>query len=111
MKLQLILLFLRSHLVSVNALQRCKSDGNCDSTESFCRNGFCSNPFEMGCLRTMAKRKQHSLESDEDINPFNKRACNSDDDAISSNYCDKPTFDYDEVRIAPGNWESSLLVS
>jgi len=39
------------------------------------------------------------------------RVCNSDDATIIENSdCVKPIFPYDEVRIASGNWESSILV-
>lgn len=65
---------------------------------SFCRteDGFCSNPFEQGCLYRM-------------LPGWNKkRVCNSDDpeDAEERGICRKPPIDYTELRIWAGNWES-----
>jgi len=39
------------------------------------------------------------------------RACNSDDPpgAAEAGLCAAPEFDYGEIRIGPGNWESSMF--
>jgi len=47
----------------------------------------------------------------EDDKTFNIRVCNSDDAAIGNSNCVEPTFEYAEIRIAPGDWESAVLVS
>jgi len=46
------------------------------------------------------------------INTFKTRVCNSDEDATDGTTanCVKPEFPYKEVRIAPGNWESSIVI-
>lgn len=62
----------------------------------------CTNPFASGCLRTLLGS---------DIFP-NKRVCNSDDGTDPDpSVCDlpDPNFNYTEVRIAPGNWESTMF--
>lgn len=63
--------------------------------------GFCTNPFAGGCLSRMlggTKKKP--------------RTCNSDDDGASPNNgkdCAPSPLDYEEVRIAPNNWESAMF--
>jgi hypothetical protein len=48
---------------------------------------------------------------------FKPRVCNSDDRAKSEKEgsidanCEHPDFPYKEVRISPGNWDSSIVVS
>ena len=85
----------------------CVSNNHC-TVGSLCEDGRCSNPFEKGCLRTMDARKTNTS-----INTFKTRVCNSDEDATGGTTanCVKPEFPYKEVRIAPGNWESSIVVS
>jgi hypothetical protein len=58
--------------------------------------GLCTNPFERGCLYNR-------------LPGWNKkRVCNSDDpiDAVELGLCDMPEFDYMEIRIGSGNWET-----
>ena len=62
----------------------------------------CTNPFASGCLRTLLGSENFP----------NKRVCNSDDGTDpDTSVCDlpDPNFNYTEVRIAPGNWESTLF--
>ena len=62
----------------------------------------CTNPFASGCLRTLLGSENFP----------NKRVCNSDDGTDpDTSVCDLPDphFNYTEVRIAPGNWESTLF--
>ena len=63
-----------------------------------------ANPFAAGCLRSKLGPE------------WRVRVCNSDDDVAnstsankSSSHCSRPEFDYPEIRIAPGNWESSIF--
>jgi len=90
---------------------------------SLCEDGRCSNPFVNGCLlRKMEATTTSSAGTLEDLREenietstrFKSRVCNSDDAgdiSDTSSSCVKPTFPYKEVRIAPGNWDSSILVS
>ena len=67
--------------------------------------GADSNPFAAGCLRSK-------------LGPvWRVRVCNSDDvhnnkksnSTSSQSRCSRPEFNYPEIRIAPGNWESSIF--
>jgi hypothetical protein len=83
----------------------CTNNSNCHDLQgihSTCgTDGFCSNPFESGCLYARLPGWTK------------KRVCNSDDspDAAEKGICAKPTFDYMEVRINTGNWESITFAS
>ena len=89
-----------------------KAAENCESVNE---DGLCSNVFRKGCLREIAaRRRSHRLveqPNEEDLletdNKFDVRVCNSDDLATAvagsgKKYCRDPTFDYTEVRFAPG---------
>lgn len=89
------------HLLLFTCAYACQLDQDCK--EGVCRDGICENPFSKGCLQTLARRNL-------DDKHYNFRVCNSAD-GKDSNDCIPPKFEYDEVRIAPGNWESSILVS
>ena len=59
---------------------------------SHCKeDGFCSNPFASGCLRTLLPEEFGD----------NIRTCNSDDDAdtIARGGCKKSALDFEEVRL------------
>jgi len=58
------------------------------------------NPYASGCLRS-------KLESWDDL-----RVCNSNDPphAAKMGLCREPSFDYLEIRIAPGNWFSATAL-
>ena len=60
-----------------------------------------ANPLVSGCLRA-------KLGSE-----WRVRVCNSDDANNNSTspqgHCSVPDFNYPEIRIAPGNWESSIF--
>ena len=102
----------------------CTTDKDCGESQgliqgvSVCENGTCTNPFEQGCLKVMNEKY-----GKKDI-PFpgvfeNIRICNSDDEDMTpeddKKSCRKPTladyFLYDEVRVAPSNWESSVVMA
>ena len=108
---------------SVQAGVPCSSNIDCKSKlvtagDSVCEDGFCTNPFQSGCLKTMAKqygkKKKFRIPG-----AFDKiRICNSDDDnsikdeSVKAEYCRQPDyFSYDEVRISPSNWESAIIIS
>ena len=83
----------------------CVSYNDC-SGGSLCENGRCTNPFAKGCLQAFAARKNT------DASRFDYRVCNSDDASTGdTSNCIMSLFHYKEVRIAAGNWESSILVS
>jgi ABC-type proline/glycine betaine transport system substrate-binding protein len=82
----------------------CSSDDECSSLlrdGSFCVDGFCSNPFVQGCLKTVR----------DDADPSILRACNSDDKKAGNTECIdfNDSFGYAEIRIHNGDWESSIF--
>jgi hypothetical protein len=97
-----------------NASIACFSHDQCP-VGSLCGDGRCSNPFVKGCLHAMAARKGGRMNSSngDGTTIFKPRVCNSDDhaDGGSSDNCVKAEFPYKEVRISPGNWDSSVMVS
>jgi hypothetical protein len=119
-------------LVSVSSSYKlCESSNQC-SVGSECVNGRCSNPFAKGCLVTMKERLTRnellglliSSDHDEDkiqqpeFSGYKIRSCNSFDDKKTRTTtqdgdanCIKPVFPYEEIRISPGNWRRSILVS
>jgi hypothetical protein len=90
------------------AAKPCKTDEQCQEfgPESSCQmidassgDGTCSNRYISGCLHTTDPAK------------FEKRICNSND-AADSPHCIQPTFfNYTEIRIHHGDWESSIFYS
>jgi len=82
-----------------------------------CDGGNCFNPYEKGCLISIAEDRNEvdKLETAISRNRFQEfgRVCNSNDEDDNNSHCDKIdlSYRYDEVRIAPGNWESSLYLS
>jgi hypothetical protein len=117
-----------------NAALSCSSNLYCQ--ERFKRNetvclpsGFCSNPFQQGCLKTLHKDfpshrtcKSHPFEQEECLKTLRKdfpsqRICNSDDlkeianGTDSSSNCIVSEWKYPELRIHHGNWESSMFLS
>ena len=95
----------------------CNNDKDCGESQdliqgvSICENGKCTNPFEQGCLNVMSEK--HDKKDIPFPSAFEKsRICNSDDD---KHFCRKPKladfFLCDEVRIAPSNWESSIIMA
>ena len=105
----LIPLLLAILITRLNATNiECVSDDFCESTlrkGSKCVEGFCDNPFQYGCLRSI---------------PFpgyerKLRTCNSEDseDASSRGLC-QPSgllsgLEYKEIRLLSQNWESSFF--
>ena len=79
--------------------------------------GCVINPFAKGCLITVAEeRGELDILSEKLGKRFRhlERVCNSndafkgrdDDDCV-----EEPGHQYSEIRIAPGNWDSSILLS
>ena len=67
-----------------------------------------NNPFAKGCLAVMNER----FAEGSSVSEFGGiRVCNSDDAYSGNDDCIKSVFDYKEVRISPGEWKSSRLVS
>ena len=99
----------------------CSTNNDCSDSQgliqgvSVCENGKCTNPFEQGCLNVMSEK--YGKKNIPFPSAFETtRICNSDDDATPEDdkNCRKATladyFLYDEVRVAPGNWESSIIL-
>lgn len=86
----------------------CESNEFCVATlqeGSECIDGFCSNPFQSGCLRSLG------IEID---NKTVWRACNSDDpvsnrDGICKSSGTSSGLEYDEIRILTNSWESPVF--
>ncbi|KAL3909860.1 MAG: hypothetical protein SGILL_007919, partial [Bacillariaceae sp.] len=112
----------------------CKTDQDCleklQRPESFCtEDGYCSNPFVKGCLATLRKNRNDGITENALKGIVPTRICNSDDfrseeiehDDENENTVALPTrdfcipqdfdFDYPEIRIHNGNWESSIFLS
>lgn len=87
----------------------CRDDNECSAKlklQSSCIEGKCTNPFHSGCLRVIAEEQgDYQFSGEKYI-----RECNSDDDPHSAE-CSRGPLEYDEVRIAIGNWESVMLLS
>lgn len=95
----------------------CTTDNDCGESQglirgfSACVNSTCTNPFEQGCLNVMSekygKKKTRFPSMFEET-----RICNSND-AGGEKRCRKQKlvdyFHYDEVRIAPSNWEGAIV--
>lgn len=96
-----VFLILILHFQVITAINICNVTEDC-GVDSECENGKCTNPFEMGCLRYMAKR-DGNIEKE-----FRIRACNSDDKALNSTNCRVPNFDYVETRISLQNWDMAI---
>jgi hypothetical protein len=117
-----------------NAALSCSSNSYCQEslkrTESVCLpSGFCSNPFQQGCLKTLRKDlpshwscKSNPFEQDGCLKTLRKdfpsqRICNSDDlkesadGTDSSSYCIVSEWKYPELRIHHSDWESSIFLS
>lgn len=82
----------------------CNSTSTCEALArpgSLCVEGLCTNPFAGGCLRRLRGEELHPQ----------PRTCNSEDDpsAEADGTCSKSPFDYPEVRVSPGNWESAMF--
>ena len=109
-------------VVQVNAMLSCSSTEECEQSlkiGSKCVNGFCSNPFVEGCFKSeLGSRTDEELEdmAPEILRALDGRVCNSDDikyglEEGEPTPCLVNEFDYFEIRIHNGNWESSIFVS
>ena len=107
-------------------------NGSGSGIPCICSGNDCFNPFAKGCLITVAEeRGELDILSQKLGKRFRhlERVCNSNDaidiDAIDididmdidiegrdeSNCVEEPGHQYSEIRIAPGNWDSSILLS
>ena len=109
-------------VVQVNAMLSCSSTEECEQSlkiGSKCVNGFCSNPFVEGCFKSeLGSRTDEELEdmAPEILRALDGRVCNSDDikyglEEGEPTPCLVNEFDYFEIRIHNGNWESSIFVA
>ena len=79
----------------------CNDTSTCEAAYrpgSLCKAGACTNPFVGGCLRRVRGATRHPR----------RRTCNSDD-GLDPTACAPSPLAYEEVRIAPNNWESSMF--
>ena len=87
---------------------------------SQCKRGFCTNPFQGGCLKSILKGEEYARKYS--TSPENsllrqrvlrvQRVCNSEDGDIDLSHCQANTNGgYQEVRIFPQNWESAIATS
>mmetsp|Transcript_14818 Transcript_14818/g.26505 ORF Transcript_14818/g.26505 Transcript_14818/m.26505 type:complete len:390 (+) Transcript_14818:151-1320(+) len=127
----LLLIVLKS--LVANAVVTCNSTHNpCEDLlreGSECVNGFCTNPFEGGCLKSFLKDQSYAekyptyAEKDSSekyasddirrriLSPERKRVCNSEDQA-SSPFCEPNDPDgFTEIRIISQNWESAIATT
>jgi len=70
-----------------------------------------ANPYASGCLRAKlgSERRVRVCNSDDASAERNKNGTSTHN--TSEGRCAMPEFDYPEIRIAPGNWESSIFQS
>ena len=99
----------------IKAAIECQTDEDCVQKlqkGSLCNtsSNTCTNPFASGCLLNV-------LDDQENITKYTatksgKRICNSDDEP-GSELCEvqDSRLKYLEIRISPGNWESSIFYS
>lgn len=104
----LALAFISNSIVSVQATKYpCNETAACQKimTGSACTDeGYCTNPFTKGCLNAVLGSAAYPK----------MRTCNSDDGPDAhltgvDGLCAPTPLDYEEVRIAPNNWESAMF--
>jgi hypothetical protein len=97
----LLLCLLVGSLSPMQGAISCTSTEECEESlrkGSRCVEGYCSNPFVQGCLKTLHVDYMQTT-----------RTCNSDDPADSSDCIPNTDFEYPEIRIHNGDWESSIF--
>jgi 7 transmembrane sweet-taste receptor of 3 GCPR len=108
------ILWLVSTPTSVNAQwsnRECSWDAQCEelyNPGSKClEDGICANPYISGCLKNYVQ----DTTEERDSHPAapRKRTCNSNDNSTEN--CEPSPFNYHEVRIHNGNWESPIFYS
>ncbi len=132
-----LIIMYRSISTSLPVILRVLAFAMCmhSSTGQNCQGGICENPYEKGCLVTVAEERGETIpsaiiaEGEHKIKMFQERfgdlklgdgkgpglgrVCNSNDLGIDG--YDKCVMEaehqYDEVRIAPGNWDSSFYLT
>ena len=94
----MMILALNTLLSSVSGGVACKTDVDCQKqtllSTSTCVNRFCVNPFVSGCLDLPQKR-----------------VCSSLDQGNTQADCTPNEFDFPEIRLFPGNWESAMFTT
>mmetsp|Transcript_34240 Transcript_34240/g.102525 ORF Transcript_34240/g.102525 Transcript_34240/m.102525 type:complete len:928 (-) Transcript_34240:190-2973(-) len=93
---------------------------------SRCRDGFCTNPFQGGCLRAILDSEEYNGKySSDDTGTMESmkslrrrllsrpRVCNSEDgsDVVEQGLCVESENEYTEVRIYSQDWESSMVMA
>jgi len=111
LQIAIVILTLSLQVGKSSAIFSCTSSSDCikrfqSAGDSVCIDGECTNPFERGCLQAMDK-----IYKKEELKTYDYRVCNSNDIKSGSEWCLAADIAYDEVRIAPSNWESSIVNS
>jgi hypothetical protein len=90
---------------------------------SECITGFCTNPFQGGCLRALLDspeyKEKFNEEATEELRAVRRRVlskprvCNSEDaeSDVDRGVCTPNENEYPEVRIYAQNWEGSIVLS
>ena len=126
---------------TLDCINTFKTNGSTECKDGFCTNPFrkgClyskahsystiqdesftdDSSIKTSKVDTFGRRQLKNLDQDQLLSSI--RTCNSDDGPLNSllvdhhgysdiRLCRKSSFDYEEVVIAPGNWESTILIS
>eukprot|EP00934_Nitzschia_sp_Nitz4_P007435 Nitzschia sp. Nitz4//scaffold138_size62050//40663//43710//NITZ4_006392-RA/size62050-processed-gene-0.8-mRNA-1//1//CDS//3329535779//7425//frame0 len=101
------LLFFISCFTRSTSAAECSWNVECEELHaagSVCReDGTCSNPYAAGCLYNFYEHYGKLSDTPE------KRVCNSDDH--DETHCKVSPFNYTEIRVHNGNWESPIFYS
>jgi uncharacterized membrane protein YidH (DUF202 family) len=104
--------------------EQCTSDSDCEllykpGSKCIDSGTTCSNPFASGCLHRFNIETYGDNETGNDdrnhqdgsmmMKKNSIRVCNNDD--ATNDYCQVSPFNYTEIRVHNGNWESSILYS
>ena len=105
-------------MIAAEFVPHTATEGRVGSTESMCppeRRTLSPNPFEKGCFLTIAEeRNETDLLFHEDKYRFQtvERICNSNDVADGLDQCyNENDHSYEEIRIAIGDWDSTIFIS
>jgi len=130
---QTIFLSIISFSLPAHGIVPCNDAGTCEELlwkGSNCQDGFCTNPFERGCLRAMlgndgfSQKYSRQSADDSSVDELDMeawrrrllsapRTCNSEDgpQAAEQGLCSENVNDYAEVRLSSQNWESAFVLS
>ena len=129
--IQITNLFLLLPLASILFPRAIEAAISCNSTfnpcadllweGSQCIDGYCSNPFQGGCLRSLLGSEKYAdryADADEAVQALRRRVlskprvCNSGDslDKVEKGLCSLSDNEYMEIRMYMQNWSVFVLV-